>query len=98
MKVNLKLGGFTYSVESVQSYLSQSDIMILGADVVHAGLSAFNGCQSIASIVGSVDYSAARCLGPARLQRIEKEMKDDKRVVRRDQITDREVKYLLSLL
>jgi eukaryotic translation initiation factor 2C len=31
MKVNLKLGGFSHSVESVRSYLAQNDIMVLGA-------------------------------------------------------------------
>jgi hypothetical protein len=30
MKVNLKLGGFTHSVESVRSYLEQDDVMVLG--------------------------------------------------------------------
>ncbi|KAI4623448.1 hypothetical protein J4E80_003258 [Alternaria sp. BMP 0032] len=91
MKINLKLGGFTHSVEDVQSCLSQQDVMVLGADVVHAGPSAFDGCPSIASIVGSVDYSAGRCLGSARLQRIEKEAKDDKGNAKLEQITDREI-------
>jgi eukaryotic translation initiation factor 2C len=30
MKVNLKLGGFSHSVESVRSYLARNDIMVLG--------------------------------------------------------------------
>ncbi|KAF2822130.1 hypothetical protein CC86DRAFT_410514 [Ophiobolus disseminans] len=70
MKVRLKLDGTTQSVQTVHDYLQANRIMVLGADVVHAGPGAFHGTSSIASIVGSVDFSAGKCLGSMRLQKV----------------------------
>lgn len=88
MKVNLKMGGINHCVANVEKYLRKEDIMVLGADVIHSGPASFSGCPSIAAIVGSVDYTTGKCLGSARLQRIEKP-DEDKKIV---QITDKEVR------
>ncbi|EAT81960.2 hypothetical protein SNOG_10566 [Parastagonospora nodorum SN15] len=71
MKINLKMGGITQSVTTVSDYLAKNRVMVLGADVVHAGPGAYPGTPSIAAIVGSVDFSAGKCLGSMRLQRID---------------------------
>lgn len=68
MKINFKMGGITQSVDSVEGYMRENRVMLLGADVVHAGPGAFAGTPSIAAIVGSVDFSAGKCLGSMRLQ------------------------------
>ncbi|KAF1966235.1 Piwi-domain-containing protein [Bimuria novae-zelandiae CBS 107.79] len=66
MKVNSKLGGTSNWNKGVENL--GKDTMVLGADVVHPGANAFEGCPSIASIVGSVDDSATKYLGSMRLQ------------------------------
>jgi eukaryotic translation initiation factor 2C len=76
MKVNLKMGGVTQSIPTVEAYLRDNRIMILGADVVHAGPTAFPGTPSIAAIVSSVDFSAEKCLGSMRLQPIVKDNRE----------------------
>jgi eukaryotic translation initiation factor 2C len=63
MKINLKTGGITQSVGFVRDYMEKNRVMVVGADVVHAGPGAFHGTPSIAAIVGSVDFSAGKCLG-----------------------------------
>jgi eukaryotic translation initiation factor 2C len=77
MKVNWKMGGVTQSIPTVEGYLKSNRIMVLGADVVHAGPTAFPGTPSIAAIVGSVDFSVGKCLGSMRLQPVDK---DDREV------------------
>ena len=66
MKVNFKLGGVSSWNKDVENL--GKNTLILGADVVHPGVTAFEGCPSIASIVGSVDDSATKYLGSMRLQ------------------------------
>ncbi|KAL1606847.1 hypothetical protein SLS60_004256 [Paraconiothyrium brasiliense] len=66
MKVNFKLGGVNTVVQELKNF--GNDTLILGADVVHPGTAAFEGCPSIASIVGSLDQSATKYLGSMRLQ------------------------------
>lgn len=68
MKVNLKRGGINHTVNG----LNLKDTMVLGADVVHPGPGSAPGCPSIASIVGSVDDGAGKCLGSMRIQHKEK--------------------------
>jgi eukaryotic translation initiation factor 2C len=83
MKINLKLGGINQSVPELKQYLETNRVMVLGADVVHAGPGSFPGTPSIAAMVGSVDYSAGKCLGSMRLQRVDR--------------TDREVSMPLDI-
>ena len=70
MKLNIKLGGINHVVAAVQDRL-KTHTMVLGADLVHPP-SNLPGVPSIASIVGSVDNHAGKCLGSMRLQSIDK--------------------------
>ncbi|KAI1523492.1 Piwi domain containing protein [Pyrenophora tritici-repentis] len=69
MKLNLKLGGINHVVDAVQTRL-KSHTVVLGADLVHPSGN-LPGVPSIASIVGSVDNHAGKCLGSMRLQGID---------------------------
>jgi eukaryotic translation initiation factor 2C len=77
MKINLKLGGINQSVPELKQYLEKNRVMVLGANVVHAGPGSFPGTPSIAAMVGSVDFSAGKCLGSMRLQQVDR---DDREV------------------
>jgi eukaryotic translation initiation factor 2C len=71
MKLNLKLGGVNHIVDAVKTEL-KADTMVLGADLIHPSPNAFPSTPSIASMVGSVDDHAGKCLGSMRLQSIDK--------------------------
>jgi eukaryotic translation initiation factor 2C len=53
-KINFKTGGINSSVKDIGGLLGGSTL-ILGADVVHPGMKAYEESPSIACIVGSVD-------------------------------------------
>ncbi|KAI4671213.1 uncharacterized protein J4E88_009246 [Alternaria novae-zelandiae] len=66
-KINIKFGGINASVEYISDALGKNTL-VLGADVIHPGIGAYENSPSIACIVGSVDHEAGRFLGSARLQ------------------------------
>lgn len=66
MKVNFKMGGTNAMADALRNFGKET--LVLGADVVHPSSAAFDGCPSIASIVGSVDDNATNYLGSMRLQ------------------------------
>lgn len=66
-KVNFKTGGINASIKSIETLLGKSTL-VLGADVVHPGIAAFEESPSIACIVGSVDDKTGQFFGSARLQ------------------------------
>jgi len=63
-KINLKYGGVNSAVDGIDL----ANTLILGADVVHPPIAAFEGCPSIASLVGSMDSQGGMFLGSMRLQ------------------------------
>ncbi|CAE7032959.1 Piwi domain containing protein [Pyrenophora teres f. teres] len=88
MKLNLKLGGINHVVDAVQTRLG-NHTMVLGADLVHPSGN-LPGVPSIASIVGSVENHAGKCLGSMRLQSIDRtnrEIMDAKSVI--EMVTER---------
>jgi hypothetical protein len=66
-KFNFKTGGVNASVEGIEGLLD-NNTLVLGADVVHPGLNAFEESPSVACIVGSVDNQGSKFYGSARLQ------------------------------
>ena len=63
-KINLKYGGVNSAVDGIDLKTT----LILGADVVHPPIVAFEECPSIASLVGSMDAHGGTFLGSMRLQ------------------------------
>ncbi|EMD90548.1 hypothetical protein COCC4DRAFT_127590 [Bipolaris maydis ATCC 48331] len=80
MKANLKFGGSNHIVhfDNTGIKVSLQDTLVLGADVTHPGSGSLVGCPSIAAVVGSIDFNAAKFRGSMRLQRTcKKEIIDD---------------------
>ena len=75
MKLNIRLGNTNHSIESTNFDVlpkdtnDNCDTLILGADVVHPGVSSVDGTPSIAALVGSVDGDFAKYLGSMRKQK-----------------------------
>jgi hypothetical protein len=70
--INFKYGGVNSAVDGIDL----SKTLILGADVVHPPVIAFEECPSIASMVGSVDAQGGRFLGSMRLQSVDKKNRE----------------------
>jgi hypothetical protein len=66
-KINLKTGGVNSLVQEVPTLLGRKTL-VLGADVVHPGMLAYEDSPSIACIVGSIDNLGGQFRGSARLQ------------------------------
>ena len=73
MKINLRLGNSNHTVEKEFDFLKSSDlktsdVLILGADLVHPKSTSAEGTPSIAAVVGNVDNDFAKLLGSVRRQ------------------------------
>jgi eukaryotic translation initiation factor 2C len=78
MKLNIRHGNANHSLAGNHFDIlpkganGNHDTLILGADVIHPGVSSIDGTQSIAALVGSVDGRYAKYLGSARMQKYNK--------------------------
>lgn len=68
MKLNIRMGNINHSIESSNFNAVPPGTLILGADVIHPGISSVKGTPSIAALVGSVDNRYAKYLGSMRIQ------------------------------
>jgi hypothetical protein len=71
-KINIKTGGVNSTVDGI----NLKTTLVLGADVVHPPITAFEECPSIASIVGSVDAQGGNFQGSMRLQSKDKKNRE----------------------
>ena len=80
-ELNVRLGNTNHSIESTNFDVlpkdsnGHCDTLILGADVVHPGVSSVEGTPSIAALVGSVDSSYDKYLGSMRMQKYDPSVK-----------------------
>ena len=78
MKLNIRLGNTNHSLPANHFNIlpkdaeGNYDTLVLGADVIHPGVSAIDGTPSIAALVGSVDGRYGKYLGSLRMQKYNK--------------------------
>ena len=80
-ELNVRLGNTNHSIESTNFDVlpkdsnGHCDTIILGADVVHPGVSSVDGTPSVAALVGSVDSNYDKYLGSMRMQKYDPSVK-----------------------